>query len=92
MVPFSHISYFKGHNPEVTDVRFSVGYDEVSETDWKTKCASVILPSIGNAGMPDNSFIPIRMRLTLNNNYGDMLTLRKYSLHIAYGTEGKVNP
>jgi hypothetical protein len=75
-------------NSEVIDVRFSFGYDEVSENNWQTKKRSLVIPAIGNQYTPDNSFIPVRMRLYLNQNYGDMLTLRKYSIHLAYGYEG----
>lgn len=75
-------------NSEVIDARFSLGYDEVSENNWKLKSSSLIIPAIGNQTTPDNSFIPVRMRLYLNQNYGDILTLRKYSIHLAYGYEG----
>lgn len=92
-VPFSN--YTTGFTinksiSEVIDVRFSHGYDEVSEIDWLTKKASIILPSIGNSTYPDNSFIPVRMRLTLNNSYGNMLTLRNFSLHLSYGATGGI--
>jgi hypothetical protein len=86
-VPISGITNYTldTANYEIADVRFSLGYDEVSESAWKTKNHSIIIPSIGNSSMPDNSFIPVRMRITLNNKYGDMLTLRKFSVHIGYG-------
>lgn len=94
LVPFSGISSpnytISQVNSEVLDARFSLGYDEVSEKGWLTKSHSVIIPSIGNSTMPDNSYYPVRMRLTLNNNYGDMLTLRNFSVHIAYASEGNV--
>lgn len=74
----------------VKDVRFSYGYDEVSELGWQSKSHSLIIPNIGNAALTDTSYIPVRMRIYLNNNYGDLITLRDYSINISYSLEGSI--
>jgi hypothetical protein len=74
----------------VKDVRFSYGYEELSELVWSSKSHSLMLPSIGNQSLPDNSYIPIRMRIYLNNTYGDLLTLRDYSINVSYSSEGTI--
>ena len=93
MFPISGVQYYNiaqdaQAGAEVLDVRFSAGYDEISENNWLTKKRSIVIPAIGNSTTPDNSYIPVRMRLTLNRSYGDMLTLRRYSINVAWGYEG----
>jgi hypothetical protein len=78
-------------NSRIKDVRFSVGYDEIPESVWKnSKSQSIILPSIGNTFMQDNSYIPVRMRMWLNGSYSSMLTVRDCAIHIMYSEEGAV--
>jgi hypothetical protein len=71
---------------DILDVRFSYGYDEVSELNWLSKKHGVLIPSIGNNTLPDNSFIPIRIRMYINGN-GSLYTMRKYALNLSYEAE-----
>lgn len=90
MVPISGINGNKlsSINSSLTDVKFSYGYDEVSELEWKNKKSSIIINNIGTSTAPDNSYIPIRIRLWLNNE--SLFTLKKYAINICYSTEGTI--
>ena len=90
MLPISGVSGYElsSVNSSILDVKFSYGYDEVSELAWLDKKHCVIIPMIGNSTMPDNSYIPIRIRITLNNE--SMFTLKKYSINVCYEYEGTI--
>lgn len=86
-LPFSTVTGYtinSENGPRITSVKFSVGYDELSETMWQQKTSSVVIPQIGTSGLADNSYIPIRMRLYLNNSFSNMLSLRDCSIYITY--------
>lgn len=72
-------------NSSISDVRFSYGYDEVSELEWANKKHGIVIPWIGTSGMPDNSFIPIRLRIWLNSE--SLFTLKKYAINVSYDAE-----
>ena len=68
------------------DVKFSYGYDELSNVDWEDMKEALVITKIGNSSMPDTSYLPIRMRITLNTNTLSY-TLRDYSIGIVYENE-----
>lgn len=71
-------------------VRFSYGYDEVSDQEWENVKKSVLLiPSIGNSTTPDMSYIPIRMRIEWKVQ-PTIFTIRDYFLDITYQEESLV--
>ena len=73
-------------NSNISNARFSFGYDEVSELEWGNKRHSILIPTIGNSINPDNSFIPIRLRIWING-YRSSYTLRDYFINISYESE-----
>ena len=71
-------------------VKFSYGYDELSNVDWATKKEGLLIASIGNSTMPDTSYIPIRMRIEILMDSLPLYTLRDYKISIAYASETEV--
>jgi hypothetical protein len=70
-------------------VKFSYGYDELSNLDWDSTSPIIVIPMIGNQTTPDTSYIPIRMRLTFNET-PSVFTIRDYFIDISYALEGDV--
>ena len=68
------------------DVKFSYGYDELSNVNWSLQHEMLLIDKIGNSTMYDLSYIPIRMRIELKTNT-PVYTLRDYSLDITYQHE-----
>lgn len=90
MLPYSNRYTLSSISP-IKKVKFSYGYNEVSEYDWiNQKKDGLIIQSIGSSSSPDISYIPVRMRIYLNG-FGTQFTLNDYSLNIAYGSEGSVS-
>jgi hypothetical protein len=87
MLPVSSYSGYtmSSLNSPLVKVRMSYGYDEVSELDWDSKASSIIINDIGTNELQDNSYIPIRVRIWLNNE--TLFTLKKYSLNVCYSNE-----
>ncbi|MDY0198782.1 MAG: hypothetical protein RBR68_13310 [Tenuifilaceae bacterium] len=68
-------------------VKFSYGYDEVSEQEWENvKRSALLIPSIGNSTTPDMSYIPIRMRIEWKTQ-PTIFTIRDYFLDVTYQEE-----
>lgn len=68
------------------DVKFSYGYDELSNTKWDDLSSIMIIPYIGTTGGGDTSLIPIRMRIILKEgNYS--LTNRDFFIDVSYSDE-----
>lgn len=70
-------------------VKFSFGYNELSDLDWSTKKSVLLIPNIGNKTMPDMSYMPVRMRMTWNRT-PSLLTIRDYFIDITYQNENLV--
>jgi hypothetical protein len=86
-------SYFYNYipiydDPEI-DVKFSYGYDQISDYKWSTINSGLIIPYIGNATTPDTSYIPIRMRVTWKTT-PSTYTIRKFFLDVSYTSTGQV--
>jgi hypothetical protein len=75
-----------------TDIRvkFSYGYDQISDYDWSKLKSVLVIPTIGNSTTPDTSYIPIRMRIEWLT-HPSIYTIRKYFLDVSYSTQGRVN-
>jgi len=71
------------------DVKFSYGYDELSELDWQGLTSVLVIPMIGNKTTPDTSYVPIRMRFTINSS-PTIFTIRDYFIDVSYVFEGDV--
>jgi hypothetical protein len=65
----------------------SYGYDEISVTKWKDKSSIIIIPSIGTSTTPDTSYIPIRIRIDIQQNSTMLSSLTDYSLNVMYENE-----
>lgn len=80
-------------NLESTDnninVKFSYGYDELNEPDWDRAKSVLTIPLLGNSGMPDISYHPVRMRIIWKNR-SPLLTVRDYFIDISYQEEAQV--
>ena len=81
---YDFVSPSNSHNSSDIRVKFSYGYDELSESAWETQNEMLYIPSIGNIHTSDTSYIPIRMRIELLGN-NPIYTIRNYSLDISYG-------
>lgn len=71
-------------------VKFSYGYDQLSDYDWSKLNNILVIPYIGNSTTPDMSYIPIRMRIEWLNS-PSIYTIQKYFLDVSYSTEGAVS-
>lgn len=65
----------------------SYGYDELSVTRWEQRSSIIIIPSIGTATTPDTSYIPIRIRIDIQQNSTMLSSLTDYALNIMYEQE-----
>lgn len=68
-------------------VYLSYGYDELSQSYWDEQLSTIIIPSIGNANMPDTSYIPIRIRIDIQQNSTILSSLSDYAINIMYERE-----
>ena len=84
--PISAQTYSLDNN---VSVKFSYGYEEISELEWTNKNSALLIPSIGNSTMPDMSYIPIKMRIKWLTT-PSILTIRDYFLDISYQSESLV--
>jgi hypothetical protein len=72
-------------------VKFSYGYDELSNIDWATKHSALCIPNIGYKSQPntnpfgtaDTSYHPVRMRMTWKSQ-STLLTIRDYFIDVSY--------
>jgi hypothetical protein len=71
------------------NVKFSYGYDQISDYDWSNLNPILVIPSVGNSTTPDTSYIPIRVRIEWINP-PSIYTIRDYFLDVSYSTEGNV--
>ena len=81
---YSFVSPDNANNASDIRVKFSYGYDELSESAWEAQNEMLYIPAIGNLNTPDTSYIPIRMRIELLGN-NPLYTIRNYSLDVSYG-------
>jgi len=75
------------------NVKFSYGYDELSQVEWDKASSILAIPSIGTlptlenpAGMYDISYAPVRMRINWKARTAGT-TIRDYFINIAYEEE-----
>lgn len=71
-------------------VKFSYGYDELSDVEWGTKHSALCIPTIGLKSTPENPFgtsnteyHAIRMRMTWKAQ-STLLTIRDYFIDVSY--------
>lgn len=77
-VPFS--------NDNFIDVKFSYGYDELSNYEWSKKKEGLYIPYIGNQSLYDMSYIPIRIKINFLQD-PTIFTIRDYFIDISYEDE-----
>lgn len=65
----------------------SFGYDELSVTRWAQKSNILIIPFIGNQTTPDTSYIPIRVRIDIQQNSTMLSSLTDYAINVMYEQE-----
>lgn len=70
-------------------VKFSYGYDEISNAMWAGKRPVLVIPTIGTQGTPNLQYIPIRMRLNWKQP-PTLLTIRDYFIDVSYESENNV--
>lgn len=70
-------------------VKFSYGYDEISNAMWASKRPVLVIPTIGTQGTPNLQYIPIRMRLNWKQP-PTLLTIRDYFIDVSYESENNV--
>jgi hypothetical protein len=77
-------------------VKFSYGYDELSNVDWQTKHSALCIPNIGLKssltnpfGSQDTQYHPVRMRLTWKAQ-STLLTIRDYFIDVSYQTKENI--
>lgn len=84
------IDYRLGSDSIYTDdnigVKFSYGYDELSNVEWESQNSALVIPQLGTINIPDTSYIPIRMRI-LWKNASSLFTIRNYYIDISYEKE-----
>jgi hypothetical protein len=82
--------YKNTYSPLVSDdnvtVKFSYGYDELSHIEWDERKSAILIPRIGNPGMADLSYIPIRMRMTWKGT-PTLFTIRNYFIDVSFSSE-----
>ena len=71
---------------ELIEVKFSYGYDEVSNYEWSKKKSGLFIPYLGNSSLYDMSYIPIRMRINFLTE-PSIFTMRDYFIDISYEEE-----
>lgn len=84
----SNYTPITGTGMEVS-VKFSYGYDELSQLEWDACSSILVLPQLGTIGMPDTSYKPIRMRIKWNTT-PSMFTIRKYFLDLSYSSQNNI--
>lgn len=71
---------------ELIEIKFSYGYDELSNHEWSKKKSGLLIPYIGNSSLYDMSYIPIRMRVNFLSEPA-IYTIRDYFIDISYEEE-----
>lgn len=71
---------------ENVSVKFSFGYDELSNAEWQLQKDALIIPTVGNMSMPDTSYIPVRMRMYWKS-VATLATVRDYFIDVSYEQE-----
>jgi hypothetical protein len=85
--------YLSSYTPVTKDstieVKFSYGYDELSNYAWSIKNSGLYIPYIGNSSLYDMSYIPIRMRINFFSE-PSLYTIRDYFIDVSYANEYEV--
>jgi len=68
------------------EVKFSYGYDELSNYSWSNRKSGLYIPYLGNSTLFDMSYKPIRLKINFLSN-PSLFTIRDYFIDISYSEE-----
>lgn len=74
-------------NGVAKNAMLSYGYEELSSVKWAERSSMILIPSIGSHNYPDTSYIPIRIRIDIQQNSSMTSSLTDYALNVIYEEE-----